>query len=53
VGGEIQGGLVVVRGEYRGAAGEGDDGGQPDAAPEFDGADTGEVAFREVAGQGE
>jgi hypothetical protein len=27
VDGEIQGGLVVVRGEYRGAAGEGDDGG--------------------------
>jgi hypothetical protein len=27
VGGEFQGGLVVVRGKYRGAAGEGDDGG--------------------------
>jgi hypothetical protein len=53
VGGEIQGGFVVVRGEYPGAAGEGDDGGEPDAAPEFDGADSREVACREVAGQGE
>ena len=46
MGGEIQGGLVVVRGEYAGAAGEGDDGGQPDTAPEFDGADASEVARR-------
>jgi hypothetical protein len=36
----------VVRSEYRGAAGEGDDSGQPDAAPELDGVDAGEVAFR-------
>jgi hypothetical protein len=53
VGGEIQGGLVVVRGEYPGAAGEGDDGGEPDATPEFDRVDTSEVACREVTGQGE
>ena len=53
MGGEIQGGLVVVRGEYPGAAGEGDDGGEPDATPQFDGVDTSEVACREVAGQGE
>jgi hypothetical protein len=53
MGGEIQGGLVVVRGEYPGAAGEGDDGRQPDATPEFDGADTSEIACREVAGQSE
>ncbi len=53
VGGEIQGGFVVVRGQYRGAAGEGYDGGQPDATPELDGAGTGEVARREVAGEGE
>ena len=53
MGGETQGGFVVVRGEYCGAAGEGDDGGQTDAAPEFDGADAREVARREVAGQGE
>src|SRR5918997_2645233 len=53
VGGEIQGGSVVVRGEYRGAAGEGYDGGQPDAAPELDGAGTGEVARREAAEEGE
>ena len=53
MGGEVQGGFVVVRGQDRGAAGEGGDGGQPDAATEFDGAGTGEVAFCEVAGQGE
>jgi hypothetical protein len=43
----------MVCGEYRGATGEGYDGGQPDAAPELDGAGTGEVARREVAGEGE
>jgi hypothetical protein len=51
--GEIQGRLVVVRGQYRGAAGEGDEGGQPDAAPEFDGANSGELTCPEVTGQGE
>ena len=53
VDGEIQRGLVVVRGEYRGAAGEGDDGRQPDAASELDSADTSEVPCREAAGLGE
>jgi hypothetical protein len=53
VGGEVEGGLVMVCGEYHRAAGEGDEGGQPDAAPEFDGPRAGEVEFREVAGQGE
>ncbi len=43
VGGEVQGGLVVVGREYPGAAGEGRDGGQPDAAAELDGARAGEV----------
>ena len=53
VGGKVEGSLVVVRGEYRGAAGECDDGGEPDAASELDGAGTSKVAFREVARQGE
>lgn len=53
VGGEIEGGLVVVCRQYRRAAGERDDGGQTDAAPEFDGAGTSKVALRDVARQGE
>ncbi len=43
----------MVRGEYRCAVGERDDGGQPDAAPEFDGAGIRKVPFRELARQGE
>ena len=50
VGGEVEGGFVMVRGEDRCAAGEGDDGGQADAATEFDSSRSGEVAFGEVAG---
>jgi hypothetical protein len=41
VGGEVQGGLVVVGREYPGTAGEGRDRGQPDAAAELDGARVG------------
>lgn len=53
MGGEVEGGLVVVCGEDRRAAGEGGDGRQSYSATEFDGAGTGEVVFREVSGQGE
>ena len=53
VGRKVEGGLVVVCGEYPCPAGECDDGRQPDAAPELDGTGAGKVAFREVAGQGE
>ncbi len=51
--GEVEGGLVVVRRQYRRAAGQRDDGGKADAATEFDGADAGKFAFRELARQGE
>jgi hypothetical protein len=53
VGGEVEGGLVVVRGEYRGAPGERDDGWQPYAATQLDGASTSQVASRKMSGQGE
>ncbi len=53
VGGEVEGGLVMVRGEYGGAPGERDDGGQPDAAPKLDSSRPIKVAFREVARQGD
>jgi len=43
----------VVGREYPRAAGEREHGGQPDAAPQLDGADAGKVAFREVTGQRE
>ena len=49
VDGEVEGGFVVVRSQYRRAAGKRDDGGKADAAPEFDGAGAGKVALREVA----
>ncbi len=45
VGGEVEGGLVVVCREYACAADEREDGGQPDAATKLDGAGTRKVAF--------
>jgi len=53
VGRKVDGGLVVVCRAYPRAAGEREHGGQPNAAPQLDGAGTGKVAFREVTGQGE
>jgi hypothetical protein len=53
VGREVEGGLVVIRSEDFGAPGEHEYGGQPDAAPQLDGAGTGNIAFREVARQGD
>ena len=52
VGGEVEGGPVVIGREYTCAAGESEDGGQSDAAPKLDGAGTRKVAFREVMRQG-
>jgi len=51
VDGELEGGFVVISSQYCRAAGERDDGGKADAAPEFDDADSSKVAFREVARQ--
>ncbi len=51
VGGEIEGGLVVVRRENFCAASEGDDGREPDAAAELDGAPAGQVFLRQVPRQ--
>jgi hypothetical protein len=48
VGGEIEGGLVVVRRDNRGAAPEGDDAREPDTAAELDGALAGQVFLRQV-----
>jgi hypothetical protein len=53
VGGEVEGGLVVVRRENFGAAGESDDGREPDAATELDGALAGQIFLRKVPRQGE
>src|SRR5918997_766666 len=53
VGGEVQGGLVVVGRKDSGAACQGHDSGQPDAAAELDGARSGEVPSVEVARQGD
>lgn len=53
VGGEVEGGLVVIGREYFRAAGEGDDGGQPHAATQLDGALAGEVSFVEVSRKGD
>jgi hypothetical protein len=53
MGGEIEGGLVVVRRENVCAAGEGNDGGEPDATTELDGALAGEVFVRQVPRQGD
>jgi len=48
MGREVEGGLVVVGRENSGAACEGDDGGEPDAAPELDDPSAGQVLAREV-----
>jgi len=45
VDGEVEGGLVVVCRQYSCAAGEREEGRQPDAAPKLDGAGTRKVAF--------
>jgi len=45
VDGEVEGGFVVVRRQYCRAAGERDDSGKADTAPEFDGAGIRKVAF--------
>ncbi len=50
---EVEGGFVVVGRENSCAAREGDDGGEPDAAAELDGAPAGQVFAREDAGQGD
>jgi hypothetical protein len=51
VGGEVEGGLVVVRRENSGAADEGDDGREPDAATELDGALAGQIFLHQVPRQ--
>jgi len=48
VGREVEGGLVVVGRENSGAAREGYDGGEPDAAPELDDSPAGQVLARQV-----
>jgi hypothetical protein len=53
VGGEVEGGLVVVGREYFRAACEGDDGGQPHAAAQLDDALACEVSFVEVSRKGD
>jgi hypothetical protein len=53
VGSEVEGGLVVVRSKDICAAGEGEDGREPDAASELNGPQTSKVAFGEVTRQGE
>ena len=45
VGGKVEGGLVMVCREYSCAAGERQDGGQPDTAPKLDGTVSRKVAF--------
>ena len=51
--GEVEGCLVVVDSENLSPASEGDDGGEPDAAAELDGALAGQLYAREVACQGD
>jgi hypothetical protein len=53
VGGEVEGGLVVVGREDSGAARESDEGGEPDAAPELDDSSAGQVLARQVLCQGD
>ncbi len=53
VGGEIEGGLVVVRRENLSAACESDDGREPDAATELDGALASQIFSRQVPCQGD
>jgi hypothetical protein len=48
VGGEVEGGLVVIRRDDFRAAREGSDGGEPDAAPELDDSFACQVLAREV-----
>jgi hypothetical protein len=48
VGGEVEGSLVVIRRDDVRAVREGDDGGEPDAAPELDDSFAGQVLAREV-----
>jgi hypothetical protein len=50
---EVEGGFVVVCRENLRAVREGDDGGEPDAAAELDGAPAGKVFAREVPRQGD
>jgi hypothetical protein len=51
VGGEVEGGLVVVGREDSGATREGDDGGEPDAAAKLDGALAGQGLPRQAPRQ--
>jgi hypothetical protein len=53
VGGEIEGGLVVVRRENFRAASEGDDGREPDTAAELDGMLAGQIFARQILRQGD
>jgi hypothetical protein len=53
VGGEIERGLVVISRKDLRAAGEGDDGREPHAAAEFDGALAGQVCSPQVLRQGD
>jgi len=50
---KVEGGLVMVCGEYSCAADERQDGRQSDTAPQLDGLDTSEFACREMTSQGE
>jgi hypothetical protein len=53
VGGEVEGGLVVVRREDSGAAREGGASREPDAAPELDDSSAGQVLARQILCQGD
>jgi hypothetical protein len=53
MGREFEGAFVVVGRENSSAAREGNDGGEPDAAPELDDPSAGQILARQISGQGD